>query len=321
MRILIIGSSGFTGNALLRYLRDHHSDCNIRTFDISNDKDSSSFERYTGSILNIEDLRKALTSVDIVFQLAGVIGTTELLWQEQYAIDVNVSGLLNVLLAAHEANVKTIFYPTKPNNWLNIYSITKLAGEGLAQLFAQQRGLDVRILRWLNIYGPGQKAMPVRKCVPIMILQALNNVDIDVWNTGEQLVALSFIDDVLRNTVLYTLLEGQDSRVRDTGNVIPMSVNALADLIRSRCNSTAEIIHHDDMRPGEQFDSTMAALPDCTAADLLGLASATTQLELALDVTIGHYANIPRHEQQQILAYHEREFATLRQRMRKWQHR
>jgi hypothetical protein len=41
-----------------------------------------------------------------------------------------------------------------------------------------------RVLRWLNAYGPGQKLYPIRKAVPVMILQALHDLDVEVWGIG-----------------------------------------------------------------------------------------------------------------------------------------
>jgi UDP-glucose 4-epimerase len=135
----------------------------------------------------------------------------------------NINGTVNVLHACVRHGVQTVFYPTKPNEWLNTYSITKKAGEEFAQLYAQTRGLDVRVLRWLNAYGPRQKLYPIRKAVPVMILQALHDLDVEVWGTGDQPVDLIHTEDLARNTVQYTLADNIDSTVRDAGNTVRMT--------------------------------------------------------------------------------------------------
>ena len=136
-----------------------------------------------------------------------------------------------MLEACYHEGVSTVFYPTKPNVWLNTYTITKKAAEDFGKIYSQYKGLDVRMLRWFNAYGPGQKAFPIRKAIPLFINQALANKDIEIWGNGEQKVKLIYSEDLARNSVLYTLKENVDSTVRDTGNNVEMSVNELATLI------------------------------------------------------------------------------------------
>jgi UDP-glucose 4-epimerase len=156
-----------------------------------------------------------------------------------------------------------VFYPTKPNTWLNTYSITKRAGEEFCMMYAREYDLDVRILRWLNAYGPGQKAFPVRKAVPVMILQALENRDVQIWGSGEQPVDLIHVDDLARITVDYTLGKDLDSATRDTGLSHRMSVNDMAKMIVEMTGSKSKIIHLP-MRKGEDQNIPVELLPNRT---------------------------------------------------------
>lgn len=128
-----ITGGGFLGKTLRHYLaiRDYQT----IAFDTGYPADDSQdFRR--GSILNVEDLDAATVGVDLVFHLAGCLGTSELLSRGQEAVDINIKSTVNVLEACVRHGVQTVFYPTKPNDWLNTYSITKKAGEEFAQLYA-----------------------------------------------------------------------------------------------------------------------------------------------------------------------------------------
>jgi len=298
-KALITGGSGFLGNALRGYLIEQEYE--VFTFDTSYGRNTKGHLR--GSVIQYEDIESAVFGMDVVFHLAGLLGTTELLTQNLEAVDVNVKGTLNVLEACLRHGVKTVFYPTKPNEWLNTYSITKRAGEEFAMMYASLRKLDIRILRWLNAYGPGQKAYPIRKAVPVMIIQALAGLDIEVWGTGNQPVDLIFSEDLARNTVLYTLKEKGDALVRDTGNSVRMTVNEMAETIRTMTKSKARV-KHLPMRLGENQAKPVELLPGPTAADLLGLTAATTPLEQGMAATVEYYASLSVQAHEAVLAFY-----------------
>ena len=149
----------------------------------------------------------------------------------------------------------------------------------------------MRILRWLNAYGPGQKAFPVRKAVPLMVIQAIENKDIQIWGDGEQKVFLIYSEDLARNTVLYTLKPNIDSVVRDTGNVVEMTVNSLANLIIKLSNSKSKI-KHLPMRLGEDPSKLLEYISEPTASDILGVSDQTTPIEKGMSDTIEYYKQL-----------------------------
>ena len=108
-KVVVTGSKGFIGRHLMEALNRRPA-VEVRGFDI----DSSP-----------KVLAEALRETNVVFHLAGIVGTTELLSRNFEAIDTNIKGTVNVLDACIRHGVGTVFYPTKPNVWLNTYSITK----------------------------------------------------------------------------------------------------------------------------------------------------------------------------------------------------
>ena len=295
-RALVSGSSGFLGKSLNNHLIAN--DYEVYTFDTRPGKDN----HIQGDVRDYDKVKDAVSGMDVVFHLAGVLGTTELMDDNITAIDVNIKGTVNVLEASLQENVSTVFIPTKPDRWLNTYTITKKTTEKFAQMYSQIKGLDVRILRWLNAYGPGQKAFPVRKAVPIMIIQALENKEIQVWGDGEQKIFLNYTEDLARNTVLYTLKSNIDSTVRDNGNIVEMTVNELAELIVKLSDSKSKI-KHLPMRLGEDTSKQLDMLSKPTAADIIGLTNETTPFREGLKNTIDYYKLSPQYRSDALKFY------------------
>jgi len=291
-RALVTGAAGFLGGALARFLRDTH--LAVDRFDCSYDQDANASPPQ--SVLDPAAVDSAVKNVDLVFHLAGILGTTALLSRNAEAIDINIKGTVNVLDACLCHRVHALFYPTKPNEWLNTYSITKKAAEGFIQMYARLYGLNARILRLFNVYGPGQRIYPVRKAVPVMVIQGLYSMDIEVYGNGEQPVFLTYVDDVVRNIALYTLDQKYDATIRDTGNSIQMSVNEMAGMIRRLTKSKAGI-RHLPMRAGEDVGKIIEPLPGPTAA-------ATTPIESGMSATVEHYAKLPPERLTQALKFY-----------------
>ena len=296
---LITGGSGFIGQAISQQLtRDKDQ---VYIFEPSPKTDTQMQRR--GSLLNFSDVSAAVQGIEVVYHLGGLLGTTELLRQSAEAVDVNIKGTVHVLEACRQVQIKRVFYPTKPNEWLNTYSITKKAGEEFAYMYRQIYGLDVRVLRWLNVYGPGQKIYPVRKAVPMMIFQALHGLPIEIFGDGEQCVDLIYKDDLARITTEYMALDRVKPLTRDTGCTIRMTVNALADLIKQMTLSPS-VIRHLPMRPGEEPAKPVTLLAIETAADLLGLNHIATTIEEGLAATIKYYQDLLQATTDVVLAHY-----------------
>lgn len=298
MRIVITGGAGFLGQAI----RDELVQLGhlVTTLDV---RKTNKTNHITCNILNLEKLKEAFKGIDVVYHIAGVLGTSELLEVNQFAIDINITGTVNVLEAALHNNVKRVFYPTKPNDWLNTYSITKQAGEQFAQLFSETSFMEIRILRWLNAYGPFQKTHPVRKAVPSMIIEALNNKPLTIWGAGEQPVDLIFTEDLAKITAHYTMLSNVNNEVRDTGCTTRMTVNELADLIIKLTNSKSEKKHFP-MRKGEDEDIYITPLDAPTAEDLLAGKVSMTSLEYGMLKTIEYYDSLSPEVHKEVLDFY-----------------
>jgi len=297
--VLITGGSGFIGQALTKYLSKRG--VQVHNFDIRPQNASNLYQ--CGSLLDFDQVSAAVQGHGAVYHLGGLLGTTELLDKSIEAVDVNIKGSLHILEACRQAGVRHVFFPTKPNDWLNTYSITKHAGEAFAQMYSELYNLDVRILRLLNVYGPGQSLFPIRKAVPLMILQALYDLPIEVYGNGQQPIDLIYVDDLAHISVEYMELESGDATVRDTGCTTRMSVNELVDLIRQMTSSNSAV-RYLPMRDGENPDHRVHLLDNKSAIDLLGLKNVTTDVEVGLTRTIAYYQNLPEKSRNAALKFY-----------------
>lgn len=302
MRCLVTGGSGFIGQHIVRALSDEGHEVVI--FDVN--KPDFSLEpnmRFVeGDVRYADNLLDAVHGVDEIYNVASLLGTSELMWDCTRAVDTNVNGMLNVLKIAVERGVKRVFYPTKPNEWLNTYSISKFAAERFCQMYAANFGLHVVSLKWFNAYGRRQKIYPVRKAIPTFIAQALRDVPIEIWGDGTQTVDLIHVEDIARIAIDVTRNDELPlNKVCDVGSGIAITVNQLAERIKRLTDSNSEIVHHD-MRPGEPISSDIHA--DVTSlrryVDLN-----LRDLDEGLSDTVDWYSTLADYQLDAALAYFE----------------
>ena len=121
-------------------------------------------------------------------------------------------------------------YPADPDNF---YGWEKLYTEKLCEAYQRDCGMDIRILRYHNIYGPegtykgGREKSPAALCRKIAI--APNPGSIEVWGDGKQTRSYCFIDDAVRGTV--DLMESDYDKPVNIGSDRLVSINELADII------------------------------------------------------------------------------------------
>ncbi len=164
MRILVTGSSGHLGEALVRTLLNQQRD--VVGIDIL----KSPFTSHVGSIVDRAFIHACMRGVHTVYHAATLHKPHVATHSRQAFIDVNITGTLNLLEEAAAAGVKTFIYTSTtsvfgdalvppagaPAAWItedvrpvpkNIYGVTKAAAEDLCQLFHRNKGLPCIVLR------------------------------------------------------------------------------------------------------------------------------------------------------------------------------
>lgn len=262
MRAIVIGGCGFIGSEIVHELLRRGDE--VLVFDYSGTQQSCdalfgahAVTAITGDILDRDSLEHTFQEANEVYHLAGKLGTSELDGEVRHAIEVNIIGAVNVFEAAIIAEVPTIFYPSKPNVWLNTYTVTKHASEQLAQLYTQEYPIRICSLRYFNAYGPRQALYPVRKIIPTFTAQAIRGMPVRVYGDGEQTVDLVYSIDLGRITVDF-VRSGYMGKAVDCGRGISLTVNEVAWAVNEYFGNKMGITHLP-MRRGETPGTTLVA--------------------------------------------------------------
>jgi len=123
-------------------------------------------------------------------------------------------------------------YPAQPQD---AYGWEKLMAERVCQHYGEDHGLDIRIARFHNIYGPlgtwegGREKVPAALCRKIAIAKSTDNPEIEIWGDGEQTRSFCYIDDCVEG--LRRLMESSHSEPINLGQDRMVTINELADIV------------------------------------------------------------------------------------------
>ena len=141
-KIVVTGGTGFLGSAIVDELLARN--CDVVILDRSESKKSGDYVKYVqGSILDRQSLVDVFDGAEGVYHLAGSLGTAELNSAVAQAVEVNIIGSLNVFEAAIQTGVDYVFFPSKPDVWLNAYTITKHAVDDFSRLYNKEKTIKI----------------------------------------------------------------------------------------------------------------------------------------------------------------------------------
>ena len=223
-RYLVTGGAGFIGsNTVDELVRRGHEVVVLDDFStgkLENLADvSAKIEIVKSSITDLDRLRKACSGVDYVVHLAARTSVPQSVTDPQDTNQINVSGMLNVLVAARDAKVKRVMFsgstavygdtrtlPTKESDSpapISPYGVSKLAGEMYGQVFQRNYGLEFVSLRYFNIFGPRQDPGSAYSGVLSLFNAALlNGTQPVVYGDGEQSRDFTYVANVVEANLL-----------------------------------------------------------------------------------------------------------------------
>jgi len=203
-----------------------------------------------GDITDYKFMKNAFTNVDYVFHCAAEsrIGTaTE---NPINAVDINVKGTCTLLQVARETGVKKFLYSstssgygnnpfpnveTQPDDCLNPYSVSKIAGEKLCEMYTNLFGLKTIIFRYFNVYG--ERAPKRGQYAPVIgIFERQRDVgeSLTIVGDGEQRRDFVHVKDVVNANIMAAISNPDEEaygQIYNVGTGINYSVNEIADLI------------------------------------------------------------------------------------------
>ncbi len=205
-KVLVTGAGGFIGSHLTERLFELGA--KIRAFVRYTSRADEGFIKYFsddirkqmdivyGDIRELETVVKAMDGVDIIFNLAALVGIPYSYIHPQEVIEANTIGTLNVLMAARDVGIEKLVqtstsevygtaryvpinedHPKQPQS---PYSASKIAADAIALSFYHSFDLPVAVIRPFNTYGPRQSD---RAVIPSIISQALTKDRLTLGNT------------------------------------------------------------------------------------------------------------------------------------------
>jgi len=250
MKALVTGGAGFIGSNLVdRLLIDGHKVAVIDNFSTGKrenlNKEAEFFEL---DIANLEAIKPIFQNMDIVFHVAAIPRIGRSIENPAETFTSNVTGTLNVLLAARDAGVKRAVYSasssaygpqevmpisedmrTKP---LNPYALSKYIGEELCWEFTDLYGLDTISLRYFNVYGPRVDAEGEYATVIAKFLRMKDEgVPLTIVGDGKQTRDFTYVSDVVQANVLASCIKKGGGEIINIGGGSNHSVQEIADII------------------------------------------------------------------------------------------
>lgn len=233
--ILVTGGAGFIGSNLCEHLLEHDNKVvcldNFATGKTSNIQHLLSNPNFTlivGDIRNLADCHKAAAGVDYILHQAALGSVPRSINDPITSNDVNVSGFLNMLVAARDAKVKKFVYAASSSTYgdseelpkvedrigkpLSPYAITKYVNELYADIFYRSYGLNTIGLRYFNVFGRKQDPNGAYAAVIPKFVMQLMDYDSPVINgDGNYSRDFTYIDNVIQMNVLAMLTENPDA--------------------------------------------------------------------------------------------------------------
>lgn len=221
-KILITGGAGFIGSNLCEYFlsKGHQVVCldNFATGHRHNLKDFISnpdFQLIEGDIRNSSDCQTAVQGVDYVLHQAALGSVPRSIKDPSTTNDVNVSGFLNMLTAARDAQVKRFVYAASSSTYgdsqglpkvedvigkpLSPYAITKYVNELYAEIFSRTYGMETIGLRYFNVFGRKQDPNGAYAAViPKFVMQLMQLESPKINGDGNYSRDFTYIDNVIQ---------------------------------------------------------------------------------------------------------------------------
>ena len=262
-KVLVVGAGGFIGGHLVKRILDNGN--SVVATDIKPKEywfqDFDTVENYYATDMkDILNCRKVTQGVDYVFNMACNMGGMGFIENNKAECMQSVLINTNLLIACNENKVQRYFfsssacaynktkqedvfieglkeedaYPAEPEDG---YGWEKLFSERMCRHFMEDYGLEVRVARYHNIYGPygtydgGREKAPAALCRKVIQAKKNKKDTIDVWGDGKQTRTFLYIDECVEGTL--RLFESNYSEPVNIGSDEQVSINQMIGIIEA----------------------------------------------------------------------------------------
>ena len=249
---LVTGGAGFIGSHIVEQLIGLGHEVVVVDNEYSdNEKFHWRDDTYNVNIdITDKALKNAFTNVDYVFHLAAEARIGPAIENPVNAVNINTIGTCNVLQCARDAGVKKVMYSstssgyglnpspndeTQPDDCLNPYSVSKVAGEKICKMYTDLYGLKTVIFRYFNVFGErAPKKGQYAPVIGIFLRQLAAGEKLTIVGDGEQRRDFVYVKDVANANIMAALSNADDEaygQVYNVGSGKNYSVNDIASFI------------------------------------------------------------------------------------------
>lgn len=272
MLYLVTGGAGFIGSHIVIYLLEQGHEVrvidNLSTGKRANLPDRAvRFSFIEGDIRDRHTLDEAMAGVDYVLHQAALPSVPRSIKDPLASNDVNITGTLQVFLAAKEAGVKRVVYAASSSAYGDTpvlpkvetmtpmpkspYAVTKLVGELYGRIFTEVYGLETVGLRYFNVFGPRQDPTSQYSAViPKFITALLRGESPVIYGDGEQSRDFTYVSNVVQANLLACTAPAAAGRVFNIACGERITLNELTVLL-NEVLGTHLASRHTEPQPGD----------------------------------------------------------------------
>jgi UDP-N-acetylglucosamine/UDP-N-acetyl-alpha-D-glucosaminouronate 4-epimerase len=305
VRVLVTGGGGFIGSHLVERLVLRGDQ--VRVLDNFSSGHRSNLapvledvELVEGEMQSYERASNAVRGCEAVFHLAALPSVPRSVQDPLTSHHANVTGTLNILLAARDAAVRRVLYsssysvyganPQLPRHEgltplpISPYAVSKLAGEGYCRAFGEVYGLEAVAIRLFNVFGPRQDPRSQYAAViPRFITALLSGRPPILFGDGGQSRDFTFVQNVVEAALVAIDVEGVAGQVYNVACGHSATVSALVRELSELIGVDVEPIY-DAPRPGDIYHS----VADISLARADFGYKPTVELRDGLRITVEH---------------------------------
>ncbi len=307
---VVTGAAGFIGSHVVdALLKKGYKVFALDNLLTGNEKNLTEAEKNPDfTFINFDVTRElpVLGPINYIYHLASPASVPDYQKYPEETALVNTVGTRGLLKVAKAHNAKFLFtstsevygdpkeHPQKETYWGNVnpngvracYDEAKRFGEMMTMLYVRNQGVDARIARIFNTYGPRMRPTDGR-VISNFINQAIQSKPMTVYGDGMQTRSLCFVSDMVSGLIALMESEKTKGEVVNLGNPEEYTMGDLAAKIKMMTGSDSEITH-TDLPP----DDPTKRRPDITKAKTLLGWEPQVRVETGLTETIAYYKTL-----------------------------